>query len=260
MPAAEPGQLLQPDWDLPPTVQARQTTRYGGYSLAPYDSWNLGSHVGDDPNAVAANRARLQDRLGAVAIQWLDQVHGLAVVAVESEPVSPAPAADAAWTTAPRVALAIMTADCLPVLLCSRRGDLVAAAHCGWRGLTGGLLGRLLAGIPEPASQMQAWLGPAISQPNYEVGPDVWEPVQEAFAAAGDRALLSRVLHPVPDAAEKRLLDLAGMARWQLQAEGVGHVAGGQDCAYADPRFYSHRRAQRAGTETGRMASLIWRG
>ncbi|WP_335945962.1 peptidoglycan editing factor PgeF [Pseudomonas sp. G166] len=234
---------LIPDWPAPAWVKACVTTRAGGVSLAPFDSLNLGDHVGDAPEAVAENRRRLTDRF-AMRPAWLQQVHGVAVV--EADPTQVA-TADASWTTTPGIACTAMTADCLPVLFCNRAGTRVAAAHAGWRGLANGVLEATLDNLEVPVGEVLAWLGPAIGPQAFEVGPEV----REAFIAQLPQAAQAFVpSHNVG----KFLADIYALARLRLAARGVTAVYGGGLCTVTDPRFFSYRRNPR----TGRFASLIW--
>ncbi|AOS41130.1 laccase [Pseudomonas brassicacearum] len=234
---------LIPDWPAPARVKACVTTRAGGVSLAPFDSLNLGDHVGDDPVAVAENRRRLTDQF-AITPAWLQQVHGIAVV--EADPAQVA-AADASWTDTPGIACTAMTADCLPVLFCNRAGTRVAAAHAGWRGLANGVLEATLDSLAVPADEILAWLGPAIGPQAFEVGPEV----REAFIAQLPQAAQAFTASPN---AGKFLADIYALARLRLAARGVTAVYGGGLCTVTDPRFFSYRRKPR----TGRFASLIW--
>ncbi|MDP9785860.1 peptidoglycan editing factor PgeF [Pseudomonas fluorescens] len=234
---------LIPDWPAPARVKACVTTRAGGVSLAPFDSLNLGDHVGDDPAAVAENRRRLTDRF-AITPAWLQQVHGIAVV--EADPTQVA-TADASWTETPGIACAAMTADCLPVLFCNRAGTRVAAAHAGWRGLANGVLEATLDSLAVPADEILAWLGPAIGPQAFEVGPEV----REAFIAQLPQT--SQAFAASPNAG-KFLADIYQLARLRLAARGVTAVYGGGLCTVTDPRFFSYRRNPR----TGRFASLVW--
>ncbi|RDH96003.1 hypothetical protein DFO59_11650 [Pseudomonas fluorescens] len=234
---------LIPDWPAPARVKACVTTRAGGVSLAPFDSLNLGDHVGDDPVAVAENRRRLTDQF-AITPAWLQQVHGIAVV--EADPAQVA-AADASWTDTPGIACTAMTADCLPVLFCNRIGTRVAAAHAGWRGLASGVLEATLDSLAVPADEILAWLGPAIGPQAFEVGPEV----REAFIAQLPQAAQAFTASPNAD---KFLADIYALARLRLAARGVTAVYGGGLCTVTDPRFFSYRRNPR----TGRFASLIW--
>jgi YfiH family protein len=239
-------ELILPDWPAPPRVRAASTTRLGGVSPAPFDGLNLADHVGDDPAHVARNRALLRDRLALPAEPlWLAQVHGCEVA--DAGKAAPGCAADAALTRAPGQVCAVMTADCLPVLLCDRRGRAVAAAHAGWRGLAAGVIERTVAALGADSDEVLAWLGPAIGPEAFEVGGEV----REAFVADDpDAAVEFRAR-----GTGKWLADLYGLARRRLGRAGVGRVYGGGLCTYGDPaRFYSFRR----DGATGRMASLIW--
>jgi hypothetical protein len=235
---------LRPDWPTPPGVRALQTLRSGGCSPAPWDSFNLGDHVGDAPERVTANRSLLRAMLPAEP-RWLKQVHGLRVVDAAS--VDDEVEADAAFTRQPGVVCAVMTADCLPVLFCDRAGTVVAAAHAGWRGLVAGVLERTIAAMEVAPGELQAWFGPAIGPARFEVGDEVRaafvarEPAAaEAFIACGQG---------------KWLADIYRLARQRLAAAGVISVFGGGCCTVSDPaRFFSYRR----DGLSGRMASLIW--
>ncbi len=242
--------LLELEWTPPPGVRAAFTTRRGGASLAPWDSFNLGAHVGDSPPHVAANRARLRELLelpGEPA--WLNQVHGVDVADLDAAPSAAVPrAADAAVTGAAGRACVIMVADCLPVLFASRDGRRIGAAHAGWRGLAAGVLERTVGALGVPAGELTAWLGPAILQSNFEVGDEV----RDAFV----RADAGAAAYFAANARGRWQADLVGLARRRLAALGVPEVAGGQWCTCADrQRFFSHRRDGRGG----RMAALIWR-
>lgn len=238
-------EIIRPDWEAPTGVAAAATTRAGGVSSGPYGTLNLAAHVGDDPAAVTENRRRLAKALdlpGEPA--WLAQVHGTRVVAARpgGEPAE----ADAAFIREPGVVCAVLTADCLPVLLASRRGDEVAAVHAGWRGLADGIIAAALAAMATPAPDLLAWLGPAIAQPAFEVGGEVRErftardEVNAAFFAPNDRG--------------RWQADLAGLARRELEAAGVT-VSGGGFCTHDESeRFFSYRR----DGGCGRLASLVW--
>ncbi|SDT29553.1 peptidoglycan editing factor PgeF [Pseudomonas oryzae] len=238
------GDLLIPDWPAPANVRAGVTTRAGGVSRPPFDSLNLGDHVGDDPAAVAENRRRLQQLLGCRPA-WLSQVHGVAVV--EADPAQVAEA-DASWSATPGVTCTVMTADCLPVLFCDRAGTRVAAAHAGWRGLAAGVLEATVAALGCPAGEVLVWLGPAIGPQAFEVGAEV----RAAFVAQHAEAAVAFVPSVNPG---RFMADLYRLARIRLAAVGVTAVYGGGLCTYGDAeRFYSFRREPR----TGRLASLVW--
>lgn len=235
--------LIQPEWALS-GVRALSTTRSGGVSRGAWRSLNLGRACGDDPEAVAENRRRMAALLPG-APHWLKQVHGTRTIHLAhwQEGIE----ADAAWTDRPGQVLAIQTADCLPVLLADRRLRLVAAAHAGWRGLCDGILPRLVGALPVAAKDLCAWIGPAISQTAFEVGPEV----RAAFLDA-DADLVSQF---VPGRGDRWLADLKAIAAVQLERSGVGSVSDCGLCTHADPeRFFSYRRDR----VCGRMASLIW--
>lgn len=242
-----PGYLI-PTWPAPPQVSALQTTRHGGVSLPPFASLNLGSHVGDTPAAVAANRERLAQYLPA-APRWLEQVHGVRVLDLDASPTDDR-CADAVLTRQSACVCAVMTADCLPVLFCDVKGSVVAAAHAGWRGLLHGVLEATLAALAVPGDQVLAWLGPAIGPGAFEVGAEV----RAAFLAHS--GIAAAHFRPSPQQEGHYLADLYGLARQRLQASGVVQIHGGGFCTHTDAgRFFSYRRDGR----TGRMASLIWR-
>lgn len=238
--------ILEPEWAAPRGVRAAFSLRSGGTSLPPWDSLNLGVHVGDDPAAVAENCRRLAHTLGLPSEPiWLDQVHGTEVVRIDSASVS-RPRADAAVTRERGVVLAVQVADCLPVLLASE-GPVLAAAHAGWRGLAAGVIESTVAAMQVPPSRLVAWLGPCIGPAHFEVGDEV----RAAFVAADPAAAAAFE----PNARRRWQCDLPQLARARLRALGITKIAGGEWCTAADPvRFYSHRRDQR----TGRMAALIW--
>lgn len=238
--------LIQPAQPLAPGVRALSTTREGGVSLPPWDSLNLGDHVGDDAAAVAANRQRLQQALGIARPQWLNQVHG--VTLVEARDDGQVREADGCWTRTPGVVCAVMTADCLPVLLAAADGSCVAALHAGWRGLLNGVLEAGVQVFDDPA-RVRAWFGPAIGPTAFEVGDEV----RRAFLAVDPGA--ERAFRPSPGRSGHWLADLYALARQRLQAAGVSAIEGSEYCTHGDAgRFFSYRRDGR----TGRMASLIW--
>lgn len=257
---------LEPDWPAPKGVGALFTRRLGGVSQPPWDSLNLGAHVGDQPADVACNRATLQAevrRRGGGDLLFLNQVHGTDILAVDRADSLPQGAeADGASTTLRRLALVMMVADCLPVLFCDTGGRRVAAAHAGWRGLAGrggrGVLESALSGFAQagiPASQVLAWLGPCIGPEAFEVG----EEVRLAFVDGDAQA----AAHFSPLAGGKWLAHLSGLARHRLARLGVSGLYGNDGtkpwCTHGNPDlFFSHRRdAARLGS-TGRMAASIW--
>lgn len=237
------GHCIVPDWPAPARVHALQTTRGGGFSLPPYDTLNLGMHVGDDALTVAANRNLLGDLLPSEPL-WLTQVHGTQVV--DAETAGCQPVGDACVSRRAGAVCAVMTADCLPVLMCDEAGTVVGAAHAGWRGLAAGVLEATVRAMGEAPQRLLAWLGPAIGPQAFEVGGEVRAAFIDAHPQAGD----AFVAH-----GDKYLADLYRLARLRLTALGVTRIHGGDFCTYRDAgRFYSYRRDGR----TGRMATLIW--
>lgn len=235
---------IQPDWPAPARVRAVATTRAGGASAGPYSSLNLADHVGDDPARVAENRRRLEARLALPgAPGWLHQVHGARVLTLPGNTSEPA---DAAVTRCAGQVCAVLTADCLPVLLARTDGAAVGVAHAGWRGLAAGVLGAAVAALGGPPGGVIAWLGPAISASAYEVGAEV------RAALAAHNPELVRAFEP--NANGRWQADLALAGRIALEAAGVAGIHGGGYCTYGDGRFYSHRRE----APCGRTASLIW--
>lgn len=239
-------EVLRPDWPAPATVQAASTLRVGGVSTGGFAGLNLGAHTGDAAAAVAENRRLLRTALTLPCEpQWLQQVHGTAVVAL---PAAEQPTADASFSTVADQVCVVLTADCLPVLFCDRRGNWVAAAHAGWRGLCAGVLEATINTFAGATSDILAWLGPAIGPTVFEVGAEVREAFcrHDARAAEAFRA----------GDGDRWFADLYLLARQRLQAAGVQAIYGGGLCTYRDPaRFFSYRRDR----ETGRQASLIWR-
>jgi len=237
---------IRADWPAPRGVHAWVTTRDGGVSRGPYASLNLADHVGDDPIAVTRNREILARALALPAEPvWLEQVHGCAVADVRES--GRGCRADAAVGRGPGQVCVVLTADCLPILLCDRSGTRVAAVHAGWRGLADGVLEASLAMLGRPGGDVMAWLGPAIGPDAFEVGDEVrMRFLADDPAAAGCFR---------PRGGGRWLADLFGLARRRLAAQGVCAVYGGGQCTVSDPRrFYSYRR----DGMTGRMASLIW--
>jgi hypothetical protein len=239
-------QFILPDWPAPTSVRAAVTTRIGGASRVPYDSFNFGTHVGDDPAAVRVNRAQLRTALVLPAEPvWLKQVHGVAVVDATQGGVEPE--ADGAVAAQPGAVCVVLTADCLPVLLCNRKGTKVAALHAGWHGLVGGVIEAGVKAMDVPGNELLAWLGPAIGPASFEVGPEV----RAAFVQHDAQA--AQAFRVVRDG--KHLADIYLLARLRLQRLGVAAVYGGVFCTVTGrERFFSYRR----DGVTGRMASLIW--
>lgn len=247
-------QLLQ--WEAPRQIKAMITNRHGGFSQSPFDSLNLGLHVGDDPATVQKNRDALKAVLPNEPI-WLNQVHGTQVIDADAskeskDACSDVPSADASVTTTPGRVLAIMTADCLPVLLASRDGKVVGVAHAGWRGLAAGVIEQTVALMRtkqrnQAQSEILAYLGPAIGPHAFEVGSEVRDifMAQNPASAACFEQLQEK---------GKYLADIYGLACLRLNALGIEHIEGGGECTLQNPDYFSYRRDQ----QTGRMGSFIW--
>ena len=224
------------------------TLRRGGVSRAPFDSLNLAAHVGDDPKDVTQNRAQLEQYLPSCSNPlWLEQVHGVDIVAAHDVPAGEVPVADGSWTDRPGLPLTILTADCLPVVFVNRAETKIAIAHGGWRGLAAGILPELIAHIGNPEG-LRAWIGPGIQQPSFEVGGDV---VDAFVKLLGEQALACFQ----EDAESKKFYaDLPGLAKINLQHAGVSDISGGTRCTAAEPeQFFSYRR----DGLTGRMATIV---
>ncbi|NOX27604.1 MAG: peptidoglycan editing factor PgeF [Gammaproteobacteria bacterium] len=239
--------LIYPDWPAPSWVHAVSTTRQGGVSSGPFSSFNLAQHVGDSNDNVSLNRARL---VGNVCLSqepaWLTQVHGNRVLDVANIDSNGLTEADASYASKADQACVVMTADCLPILLCHRKKKIVAAVHAGWRGLVQGVVEATLSPFGDDRSQIIAWLGPGISNKAFEVGDDVCQ----AFATDKDKPSCFSAI------SETRWhADLYELVRLRLNRAGVDAIYGGEFCTYTDSeRFFSYRR----DGKTGRMASLIW--
>jgi YfiH family protein len=237
---------LEADWAAPRGVRAGVTTRAGGVSTGPFATLNLAAHVGDDPAAVATNRARLTAALALPAEPlWLRQMHGAAVVVHDG--VRRDPAADAAVTFAPGRVLAVLTADCLPVVIASRDGARLGLAHAGWRGLAAGVIEATVREMGVAGAELVAWLGPGIGPAAFEVGAEV----REAFTARDPAAAEAFTAN----SRGRWQADLYRLAQLRLAALGVRSVSGGRSCTFADAeRYFSYRR----NATTGRMATLAW--
>jgi len=237
-------QSIIPDWHVPVNVSALQTTRNGGFSIAPYHQLNLGDHVGDEPLTVARNRMLLQSLLPSEPV-WLKQIHSSTVV--DAGCCTCLPEADASICSKPGAVCVVMTADCLPVLLCDQQGSVVGAAHAGWRGLCNGVIEQTVRSMQVPPQSLMAWLGPAIGLGVFEVGDEV----RAAFVDKQPEAAIAFV----PGKTGKWLADLYQLARQRLHRLGIVQIYGGDLCTFNDPeRFFSYRR----DGVTGRMGSFIW--
>ena len=240
---------LFPDWPAPCSVHAAVTTRNGpGVSQPPFGRFNLGLRSGEGEQAVQSNRSALRQSLALPAEpRWLRQVHGITVADLGPLPSPEEPEADAAVSHLPGTVLAILTADCLPVLFCTDDGRTIGAAHAGWRGLAAGVLEETIEQMQRPTASLLAWLGPCIGGPSYEVGEEVRKAFLQHDAAAASAF--------TPTRAGQWLCDLAELARQRLAAAGITRMYGGGFDTHADERFYSYRRE---GAHSGRFASLIW--
>lgn len=235
---------LIPNWPAPKNVKALQTTRNGGVSAAPYASLNLGSHVGDVPLAVSRNRMLLEPLLPSEPV-WLQQMHGVEVI--DAAQAACWPQADACVSARSGAVCVVMTADCLPLLLCDTAGSVVGAAHAGWRGLCDGVIEQTVRSMKTAPDTLMAWLGPAISQAAFEVGDEV----RTAFVARQAQAAAAFS----PGASGKWYADIYQLARLRLEALGITRIYGGGLCTYTDStRFFSYRR----DGVTGRMGTFIW--
>ena len=247
--------VLTPQWPAPANVHAAFTLRGGGVSAAPFDTLNVGTHVGDDAQAVAQNRRLIRAALRLSAEPaWMEQLHGVEVLDLDADAThrdaatAGIPGADAAVTRSAGRVCVVQVADCLPVLLAVRDGSAVAAAHAGWRGLAAGVLEATVRTLAVEPAQLIAWLGPGIGTAHFEVGDEV----RSAFLAHDDGAAAAFLGNP----RGRWQCDLVALARARLLGLGVAAVFGGEWCTYADAtHFFSYRRDGRCG----RMAALIWR-
>ena len=242
-------EFICPEWPEPENVRALSTTRSGGISTGPYASLNLGRHVGDDPDSVEANRSRLRRsaHLPGEPV-WLEQQHGIRVLDLDKHGSGETSlVADAAIASGAGRVCAILTADCLPVLLTDRAGTRVAAAHAGWRGLAAGIIEQTVAAMAAPGSDLLAWLGPCIGAGYFEIGPEVRDALLARDPGASD------CIRPGRD--DRWHADLQALARRRLTALGISSVTAAAACTFSDSRrFFSHRRE----APCGRMATLIW--
>jgi YfiH family protein len=247
---------IEPDWVVPQQIKAFCTTRKGGVSKPPFNSFNLGLNAGDHLEDVLQNRSILKTHLPAEPI-WLKQIHGVTVStpASRNASVNGPFEADASVTNIPNEVLSILTADCVPVLFVSKYGDVIGAAHAGWRGLSGGVLENTIQEMCSLSpglmpQDITAWMGPAIGPSAFEVGEDVLQ----AFASQS-QATLAQAFQPIVGTPEKYLANLYLLAQDRLRSFGVEQIYGADFCTFGDPtNFFSYRRDK----ETGRFASLIW--
>lgn len=238
---------ITPDWPAPKHISAYTTLRKEGFSLPPFDHFNLANHVGDTSLHVEQNRSLLKKQIGLPSEPiWLEQIHSTHVIDADFE--NAGCEADASFTQKKDRVCVVLTADCLPILICNQEGTMVAAIHAGWRGLVNGIIEATLTTLNLPASQILCWLGPAIGPEKFEVGDEVRE--QFLSVCSTDSTAF------IPSSNKRWLANLYALARFRLQRMEVTHIYGGQFCTFSDPtRFYSYRRD---GNKTGRMATLIW--
>ena len=249
-----PIDVITPQWPAPANVGSAITLRTGGCSNAPFDQSNLALHVQDNPQDVIGNRESLKQSLKLPTQPlWLDQVHSTDLV--YGPEATGTPRADGSYSDQPGAVCAVLTADCLPVLLCDSSGTQVAAAHAGWRGLCGGILRKTVATFAQSPDQLLVYLGPAIGPQVFEVGSEVLQAfLDQAQDSQHKRAIVAAFSLREPSE-DKYLADLYSLARAELQASGVTEIFGGDYCSYSDSeRFYSYRREPK----TGRNGSLIW--
>lgn len=238
--------FITPTWPAPSIIRAYTTLREGGVSEKPYDNFNLAHHVEDNLLHVKTNRQLLKKSLNlSMEPIWLQQIHS--TIAIKATPENREKEADASFTDQLLHPCVILTADCLPILICNRSGTHVAAIHAGWRGLLNGIIESTLQQINLPSEELLVWLGPAISSAHYETSNEV----REQFLDQDSQAINAFS----PSLNHRWLADLYALARLRLSNQGITAVYGGEHCTYADKRFYSYRRD---GNKTGRMATLIW--
>lgn len=237
--------FIKPSWPAPSNIHACTTTRLGGFSTTPYAQLNLGDHVGDDANTVEKNRNLIKEHLQLPSDPvWLQQTHSTTLIRSDDGSQN----ADASFTQQPGIVCVVLTADCLPILLCNQAGTLVAAIHAGWRGLAAGIIENTLEHLPAKPDSLMAWLGPAIGPQKFEVGDDAKE-ILLASLPEGSSAFQPR------EEKGKWLCNIYHLARLRLRKKGVEEIYGGEYCTYTQHElFYSYRRDK----TTGRMASLIW--
>ncbi len=238
--------FISPDWPAPDNIRAFSTIRQGGFSQTPFDSLNLGDHVGDDIDLVSQNRGHLKQLIKAPEEpRWLKQVHSDHVV--DSLDWQLDIEADAIFSQHKNHVCTIMTADCLPILLCNQQGDTVAAIHAGWRSLAAGIIEKTIQRFSCNSDSIMAWLGPAIGPSQFEVGQDVYDAFCQHSPLANQAFKITNNTH--------YLADIYQLTRQRLDSQGITAIYGGDFCTVSDKqRFFSYRRDQ----QTGRMASLIW--
>ena len=247
---------ILPNWPAPKNVRAVSTLRTGGVSQMPYASFNLATHVGDDPAHVAQNRSRLQTDLQLKQSPvWLNQTHSSQIIMLtQNQPYHTPPDADGAYTQAPDCICTVLTADCLPILLCDQAGSLVCALHVGWRGLCAGIIEQAITILPADPATLLAWIAPGIGFAAFEIGNDVKAQLA-SHPSAPKTAFMKN-----PTGQYHANLPALAVARLVHSGMLKAHCFGGNHCTFSDEkRYYSHRRdSQLQQQQTGRQASLIW--
>lgn len=238
---------IEPNWQVSAKVRGITTFRSGGVSAAPFQSLNLGMHVGDDPAAVLSNRQLLAEQLQLPSMpHWLNQTHGTTVVSVTGEAFNQLPNADASYTKVKNQVLAIMTADCLPLFIATADGTEIALVHCGWRSLANGIIEHTLQRFHSPTDKLHAWLGPAIGPSNFTVGDDVKMAMKELSPSFG---------YHFKSYQDRWLLDFFGLVTAELSRLGLSNTTSSNMCTVEqESQFFSYRR----NGQTGRMVSLLW--
>jgi len=242
--------FLTPDWPAPSHVKAVMTTRTGGHSSPPYDSLNLATHVGDNLDTVLANRALVAQALALPSEPcWINQVHGVRVLDVDSEACQPIVDADGSATSQANKVLAVLTADCLPVFITNRSGSFIMLLHAGWRGVADDIISKSVRDCGQPSSELMAWIGPGIGKTAFECGAEV----RDEFLSNG--TALPAHFQSIPSQENKFFGDLSSMAQWQCHQLGLAWVGASNECTYLNKQdFFSFRREG----VTGRMASFMW--
>ncbi len=246
--------LIYPDWPAPANVKALQTTRHGGASTAPYDTLNLGLHVGDDPVRVNRNRQLLAPLMPSEPV-WLEQVHG--TIVADADAAGCRVQADACIARHRGSVCVVMTADCLPVLLCDEAGSVVGAVHAGWKGLAAGVIEATVHAMNVAPQKLMAWFGPAIGPEAFEVGEDVRAAfmAHDANAAEAFKSTPSPLMGEGGGEGKKYHADIYLLARQRLNALGITRIYGDGYCTYHQrEKFFSYRR----DGVTGRMGAFIW--
>ena len=250
--------LITPDWPAPKNIHAYSTTRLHGVSEGVFSGLNLALHVGDKPESVKSNREHLSSSLKLpTAPYWLNQVHQATAINAAEQTNQITPDADASFSLSKNQVCVVMTADCLPVLICNRQGNKVAAAHAGWKGLADGVIESTISKLNETPDQLLVWLGPAIGPESFEVGEDVRQVFLRKFEVSGLSQQFAEEVQSafIENRAGHYLADIYQLARLTLKLIGVEAVYGGEYCTFNDANhFYSFRR----DGKTGRQASLIW--